>query len=96
MAGRADVSSGACLATDRAFPREQETSASDSHVGLSEAMEREAGTGGPSVGGDKAPFRSLVGSVLGNLTMRVGRGGRGRVRRPKDRQNPGSWGPVKE
>lgn len=78
MAGQADVGSGARLATDTAFPREQETSASDSHVGLSVAMGWEAGAGGPSMGGDKVTFRSLVGSMLGNLTMRASRGGQAR------------------
>ena len=66
MAGQGDVSSAAGLATDTAFPREQETSALDSHVGLSAAMGWEADTGGPSTGGDKAPFQSLAASGLGN------------------------------
>lgn len=45
--GKGDVNSGTCLGTDTAFPWGQETSASDSHMGLSVAVGWEAGTAGP-------------------------------------------------
>lgn len=67
MAGQGDVSSGASLGTDTAFPQGQETSASDSHMGLSVTLGwRADAAGGPSMGGDKELFQTLVGSVLRN------------------------------
>lgn len=85
MAGQADVSSGACLATDTAFPREQETAASDSHMGPHMT--------GLVVGGRHwGPLRWEQGTLpkpgwfsAWELTVRVGRGGQGRVRRPKNK-----------
>lgn len=84
MAGQGDVNSGTCLGTDTAFPWGQETSASDSHMGLSVTVGWEADTAGPSMGGDKE-IRSSSKAWLAQCsgTDTEGRGGQGSVRRPR-------------
>ena len=74
MAGQGDVSSGACLGTDTAFPWGQETFASDSHVGFSVTMGWEAGTGGPLHGWGEGALPSPGWFSAQELSLRVGMG----------------------
>lgn len=81
MAGQGDVNSGTCLGTDTAFPWGQETSASDSHMGLSVAVGWEADTAGPPWVGIRSSSKPWLAQYSGTDTE--GRGGQGSVRRPR-------------
>lgn len=72
IAGQGDAAQGARLGTDTAFPRGQETSASDSHMGLSVTVGWEAGTGGALHGWGQGVLPDAGWPVAQKLTLRAG------------------------